>query len=91
MKIIMRTYRKKPVEIQAIEWNGDNDVYNFLQKWSNGAIYRETRNVLRIKTLEGEMEARIGSYIVRGVAGEFYPVQPDIFEKTYEVVADGGQ
>ena len=41
---------------------------------------------LRIKTLEGVMDARIGDYIIKGVNGECYPCKPDIFEKTYEEV-----
>lgn len=40
---------------------------------------------LVIKTLEGNHLANIGDYIIKGVAGEFYPCKPDIFEKTYEV------
>ncbi|MHA7900781.1 MAG: hypothetical protein ACX94B_13030 [Henriciella sp.] len=39
---------------------------------------------LVIKTLEGEMDARPGDWIIRGVRGEFYPCKPDIFEATYE-------
>ena len=39
-----------------------------------------------IKTLEGEMFASFGDYIIKGVNGEFYPCKPDIFEKTYEAV-----
>lgn len=41
-----------------------------------------------IETLEGEMHAYAGSYIVRGIEGEIYPVKKEIFEKTYEVVED---
>lgn len=41
---------------------------------------------LKIKTLEGEMIASEGDYIIKGVNGEFYPCKPDIFEKTYEIV-----
>jgi hypothetical protein len=37
-----------------------------------------------IKTLEGVMHASPGDWIIRGVAGEFYPCRADIFEKTYE-------
>ena len=37
-----------------------------------------------VPTLEGNMLARFGWWIIRGVAGEFYPVQNDIFEQTYE-------
>lgn len=37
-----------------------------------------------ILTLEGRMRADIGDYVIRGVAGEFYPCKPGIFEQTYE-------
>jgi len=37
-----------------------------------------------VKTLEGEMTADIGDWIIKGVAGEFYPCKPDIFQATYE-------
>lgn len=39
-----------------------------------------------IPTLEGDMHASVGDYIITGVNGEQYPCKPDIFEKTYEVV-----
>jgi hypothetical protein len=37
-----------------------------------------------ILTLEGEMIARVGDWIIKGVQGEFYPCKPEIFEMTYE-------
>ena len=42
-----------------------------------------------IHTLEGDMKANVGDYIITGVNGEQYPCKPDIFEKTYEA-AEGG-
>ena len=39
-----------------------------------------------IDTLEGVMKASPGDWIVTGVDGEKYPVKPDIFEKTYEII-----
>lgn len=39
-----------------------------------------------ISTLEGNMKALPGDYIITGVNGEQYPCKPDIFEKTYEVI-----
>jgi hypothetical protein len=39
-----------------------------------------------ILTLEGEMTAQVGDYIIKGVEGEFYPCKPGIFEATYEAV-----
>ncbi|HDK5715281.1 TPA: hypothetical protein PTC47_002492, partial [Staphylococcus pseudintermedius] len=41
-----------------------------------------------IDTLEGRMKAEKGDWIITGVNGEQYPVKPDIFEKTYEVLPD---
>ena len=41
---------------------------------------------LKVKTLEGEVIASIGDYIIKGVIGEFYPCKPDVFKKTYEKV-----
>lgn len=41
---------------------------------------------LIIKTLEGDMKANIGDYIIKEINGEYYPCKPDIFEKTYERV-----
>jgi hypothetical protein len=39
-----------------------------------------------IETLEGNMLANKGDYIIKGVKGEFYPCKPDIFEMSYESV-----
>lgn len=41
-----------------------------------------------LHTLEGDMKASVGDYIITGVNGEQYPCKPDIFEKTYELVAE---
>lgn len=43
-----------------------------------------------IHTLEGDMKADIGDYIITGVKGEQYPCKPDIFEQTYEPVEEKG-
>ena len=37
-----------------------------------------------IHTLEGDMKASRGDYIITGVDGEQYPCKKEIFEKTYE-------
>lgn len=43
-------------------------------------------NGININTLKGVHHASFGDYIIKGVNGEFYPCNPDIFKKTYEVV-----
>jgi hypothetical protein len=85
-----RTFRKKPVEIQAIQFTGEpnnfDDVCTFLGEQQHG--HREERYGpdahMVIYTLEGEMRASVGDWIIRGVQGEFYPCKPDIFDATYE-------
>lgn len=41
-----------------------------------------------IHTLEGDMKADVGDYIITGVDGEQYPCKPNIFEKTYEPIKE---
>lgn len=81
-----RRYRKRPVVIEAIQYTGDNlrDVLAFI----GNAPVRTDREVFKILTLEGTMEASPGDWIIKGVAGEFYPCKPDIFTATYEVCHD---
>lgn len=91
--INMSRYRKLPVEVEAIIWNGQNvvDTYNFLEgtnyeseaegvktegknfyiKFENGGCQLGT---LIIKTLEGDMKASIGDYIIKGVERRILPL-----------------
>jgi len=75
-------YRKKPVEIEAIQFTTNFvEIEKFCQgnfDWSDGKS--------DIKTLEGIMKVSIGDYVIKGVKGEFYACKPDIFEMTYEKV-----
>lgn len=41
-----------------------------------------------IHTLEGDMKANVGDYIITGLRGEKYPCKPDIFEKSYELIKE---
>ena len=81
----MAKYRKKPIEIEAIQWNGSN--YEEIKEFvDDRELWRPKSHILIIKTLEGNHRADIGDYIIRGVEGEFYPCKPEIFNKTYEQV-----
>lgn len=84
---MIQKYRKKPVVIEAIQWDGTYDNYVQIENWSYNVIKDITMsNSLIVPTLEGSITASIGDYIIKGVNGEFYPCKPDIFEKTYEKV-----
>jgi hypothetical protein len=77
-------FRKKPVVIEAMRWNPDrpSDVLDWTLK--NGCLRVVQGSDLIIPTLEGDHRADPGDWIIRGVAGEFYPCKPDIFDATYE-------
>ena len=86
-------YRKKPVVIEAMQWTGNNlrEIIDFsgLHPSANKWTWDQYENVvskkgLKIFTLEGDHLADVGDWIIKGVAGEFYPCKPDIFDKTYD-------
>jgi len=81
-------YRKKPIEVEAIqfiiefpqldklrEFAGDNIDYQWIHEGE-----------ISVKTLEGNMRAYEEDYIIKGIKGEFYPCNKDIFELTYEKI-----
>lgn len=89
----MTKYRKKPVIVEAIEFTRENvfkkKIENFTQgKLTNIKIPRCPDGVMTgvIETLEGPHIAAENDYIIKGIAGEFYPCKPDIFKATYEKV-----
>ena len=86
-------YRKKPVIIEAIQFEDNSariiEIHEFMGGDTIRVNYEDKDNpYLKIETLEGIMKASVGDYIIKGVNGEFYPCKPDIFEKTYERVID---
>jgi len=84
----MALYRKKPVVIEAMQWDGLNAAE--LLKWVDGSyLDGASGQFIKIPTLEGVMAASVGDYVIRGVAGEFYPCKDEIFRATYEAVTDG--
>lgn len=80
-------FRKRPVEIEAHLWDGTAGSHKLLREWTGGQVNLVTGGRLMVHTLEGWVLASAGDWIIRGVAGEFYPCKPDIFTATYEVVS----
>lgn len=99
----VKTFRKKPVEIQSMQWDGTAEGATPIIDWILGqggsATYHCAHDIggrcpgtasmhtIGIRTLEGTMQARQDDWIIRGVQGEFYPCKPDIFAQTYEEVS----
>jgi len=83
----MTKYRKKPVVIDAMQFTDEtkDQVLNFVT-CTCCPSYRKNKPVIIIHTLEGDMTAELGDWIIKGVQGEFYPCKPDVFKMTYEKV-----
>lgn len=86
-------YRKKPVVVEAVQFDGSLTSAALIELFTEGQarIVLSTSKqdfLLYIPTLEGDMVASTGDFIIKGVHGEFYPCKPDIFWASYEVVED---
>lgn len=90
-----KRFKKRPVTVEAMgplsPENRDE-----IAAWCNGKAEEShipgpgrgiTQGVV-ITTLEGDMRAPYGWWIIRGVQGEFYPCRADIFAATYEEATD---
>lgn len=90
-------YKKKPVVIEAVKLEDTREsiinaiefVYNIGMETSTLGAETTVKIVLQdggflIPTLEGNMKASFGDYVIKGIKGEFYPCKPDIFHETYE-------
>ena len=81
-------FRKKPVVITARKFTINS--MEAVADWCGGSIkgmsLPRKERIMHIQTLEGEMTANLGDWIIKGVKGEFYPCKPDIFHATYEMV-----
>lgn len=83
-------FRKKPVVVDCVQvptmWPhvsgvAKGDLFAFLEDCQGFEILGDG---ISIETLEGDMKANPGDWIIKGVKGEYYPCKPDIFAMTYE-------
>lgn len=86
----MKNFRKKPVVIQAMQWDGTENGATKIALL-NGINAHLDYNAsgfcgLYIETLEGKHKVTPRDFVIKGVNGEFYPCKEDIFIKTYEAV-----
>lgn len=92
---IAQRFRKRPIVIEAVQLDGTQEAWEaaiqFLGGSATGAFNGSDgpyKGWLYIDTLEGQMTALNGDWIIKGVQGEFYPCKPDIFAATYEPAGD---
>ncbi|MDD3157018.1 hypothetical protein [Anaeromusa sp.] len=83
----MKQYRKKPVVIEAMVFDDSVECLEALSAAGLDPVrvsYSTGEPKLIVSTLEGDLAANVGDYIIKGVKGEFYPCKPDVFAMTYE-------
>jgi len=88
---MIQRYRRKPIEVEAVKWDGRQETYEFLRDvWMKSycSLYEKETGDLLIETLEGLMRVNVGTFIIKGIEGEFYPCRSQIFEKIYEKVEE---
>lgn len=86
----MRRYRKRPVVIEAMQYDGSKESIAAVLRLHNRIgilpVSSDGQAALSIPTLEGNMTVTVGDWVIRGIAGELYPCKSNIFEATYESV-----
>ena len=81
-------FRKKPVVIEAVQFHAGEQDGAFSADVSAGRVRYPEDGTMLIATLEGQMTAQPGDWIIRGIRGELYPCKPDIFAAVYEPVVE---
>lgn len=86
----MQKFVKKPVVIEAIQYNGENieAIEAFVGKKLSTVMASDVDVKLIIPTLEGDMKASKDDWIIKGVNGEFYPCKPDVFKQSYNMIKE---
>lgn len=93
----MAKYRKKPMVIEAFQYDGDLkdcDGNWYVPNWAveayeKGIMHYASESCdappcdLFIETLEGTHHVSVWDYVIKGVNGELYPCKPDIFQEIY--------
>lgn len=85
-------YRKRPIAIQAVQFDGTNT--DQITEWTSGMFGRvypddRTDDPEIVATVFDQLHStwvgvKLGDWIIRGIQGEFYPCDADVFAQTYE-------
>lgn len=83
----MKKYRKKPLIIEAIQYDGTTKSARSICDWINNSgecAKMDSMGCIDIYTPGGIMKADEKDWILKGIKGEFYVCKPDIFAQTHE-------
>lgn len=80
---MIKKYRKKPCEVEALRWNGTDlmELNHFVEP---GIIV--DHGIVYIPTISGKMRLLTGNYVAKNRNGEYYIFKPSMFEELYEAV-----
>jgi hypothetical protein len=99
----VQTFRKRPVEVEAMQWTSATAAYDLIEWASDGSVDYDPFTAgpadtngddwgrLAVETLEGEHVATPGDWLIKGVKGEFYFCKPDVFAATYDLASGDDQ
>ena len=87
MSSLIKKYIKKPIEIEAVLYDGSKKSIDTINGMSSTRAITLSGEGLLIKTLEGDMTANVGDYVIKGIKGELYPCKPDIFHASYDLIS----
>ena len=90
---MVKKYTKRPITIQAMQFTGTEENWNELLEFTDKAVcnlmmsktFTDQQLIATccVPTMEGLMTATQGDFIIKGIKGEFYPCNEDIFHLTY--------
>lgn len=88
---MIKKYRKKPVEVEAVLYDGTN--VEEIRDWEKSAPESESRvglkvgtDIMMVHTDSGVMEAKVGDHIIKRSNNVIYPCPPELFEESYEAI-----
>lgn len=88
---MIKKYRKKPIEIEAVQYLGDNikEIEEFIDlpviSYKDDK-HQDFGHCIGIPTVNGITYAYIGDYVLKNIQGEPYTLEPNILKQTYEEI-----
>ena len=92
---MIKKFRKKPVEVRAVLWDGTEESLEEIKKLGMENILSDCvslwvrvyeKPILYFNTIENRTFSNVGDWIIKGIDGQLYPCKPEIFKKTYEEI-----
>jgi len=83
-------YRKRPLVIDAVLWNGRDtfEIVTFVGKSNKIFTNPHNQELLYVMFKGNELHLNPGDWLIRGVKGELYPCTNEVFEATYDEVVE---